>query len=322
MSAKIHILIAFVVGVAVGIIIGVVIVKPDSQPSDGLRAAFNEEFVTRSDGYRGLSVHYGFRFQSEPLPILMKDLDSKYQKLITGEVDVIESFATDASIRKYDMAVLEDDKRFFPPYEAAPLVRAETLTKHPKIEGILNELTGKIPNETMQRLNYEVDIEGHNVHDVAREFLESKGLIPPDAKPGDGSAGSITIGSKNFTESKILSEIMATLIEYSSDIKVFRKLSFGGTLMCFYALRVGELDLYPEYTGTGLVHILRQEIIHDPDQTYETVQEEFKSAYGLVWLQRCGLNNTYTLHMRSERAKELGIETISNLATYVNRQQR
>ena len=123
----------------------------------------------------------------------------------------------------------------------------------------------------MQHLNHEVEVKGRNVQEVARDFLETQGLIPPGATSGDGTAGSIIIGSKNFTEQEILGEIMAILIEYQTDIEVVRLLNHGGTMTCFGALTAGAIDLYPEYTGTGLVEILGRDAIRDPDETYETV---------------------------------------------------
>ena len=157
MSSKFLVLIGFVVGVTVGVGIGVAITTTGSSPSTELRAAFNDEFLSRKDGYPGLTATYGLEFQSAPLPIPMLDLGSKYPKLVSGEVDVIEGFTTDAAILEYSLAVLEDDKALFPPYKAAPLVRAATLRKYPDLEAILNQLAGHIPDGTMKLLNYEVE---------------------------------------------------------------------------------------------------------------------------------------------------------------------
>ena len=326
MSSTFRVLIGFAVGVAVGIGISAAITTNWSSPTTELRAAFNDEFLSREDGYPGLMAHYGLEFQSAPRPIPMLELESKYQQLVSGEVDVIEGFTTDASILELDLEanldVLEDDKALFPPYKAAPLVRAATLRKYPDLEAILNQLAGRISDETMQVLNHEVEVIGRNVHEAARGFLETQGLLPPDAVPGDGMAGSVIIGSKNFTEQEILGEIMAILIEHRTDIRVVRRLNLGGTIICYNALRAGDIDLYPEYTGTGLTQILGRGAIRDPDETYETVRRAFRQEYDLEWLDEFGLNNTYTLLMLSERARELGIQTISDLASHVSRDQQ
>jgi len=283
--------------------------------SGDIRAAFDAEFLTRPDGYQGICKHYGFEFPSEPLQM---DPGLMYRAVADGAVDVIDAFATDGRIPAYDLLVLKDDKGFFPPYYAAPLVRADTLQQHPTIETVLNQLGGKISDQTMQQLSFEVDEKGRKARDVARDFLESLDLIQAGAQSGDGSAGSITIGGKQFTEQEILGEIIAILIEADTDIAVRRKLNLGGTMICFNALKAGDLDLYPEYTGTGLMNILKRGIISDPDKAYETVQREFQEQFDLVWLEPFGFNNTYTLTMRKEHADELGISSISDLASYIN----
>jgi glycine betaine/choline ABC-type transport system substrate-binding protein len=88
-------------------------------------------------------------------------------------------------------------------------------------------------------------------------------------------------------------------------------------MICFQALQAGDLDLYAEYTGTGLVNILDREVISDSGESYQLVKRVFEQKYGLVWLSPLGFNNTYTLTMRREQAQELGIRTISDLAEHL-----
>lgn len=309
MSTRSRVLILLSVTFIVGVVL--VTTRHVGQPGS-LRVAFDAEFLTRPDGYEGLAQCYGFKFASEPMQM---DPGLMYRAVADGAVDVIDGFATDGRIPAYDLVVLKDDKEFFPPYHASPLVRAETLKKHPELEGILDRLAGRISDKTMQNLNYEVDEEGRRAYDVARDFLESQGLV--EAEAGDGSGGTITIGGKQFTEQEVLGEIMAILIECHSNIVVVRKLNLGGTMICFNALKAGHLDLYPEYTGTGLMNILKREIIPDPDRAYKAVRQAFENRFGLVWLKPFGFNNTYTLTMRRDQAEELGISTISDLAEYV-----
>jgi osmoprotectant transport system substrate-binding protein len=142
---------------------------------DRLVPGFDAEFLERPDGYQGLVRHYGFEFGSRPRQM---DPGLMYKALAEGAVDVIDGFATDGRIRAYDLLILTDDKHFFPPYYAAPLIRKETVTKYPEITALLNSLAGTINNETMQKLNYQVDKEERSPSDVAREFLASKGLLP------------------------------------------------------------------------------------------------------------------------------------------------
>ena len=104
--------------------------------------------------------------------------------------------------------------------------------------------------------------------------------------PSENETGtkSITIGSKHFTEQEILGEIMAVLIEETTDITVVRKFNLGGTMVCFNALRTGDIDLYAEYTGTGLVNILNKESIPGPDKVYEKVKEAQKEGHVLRYV--------------------------------------
>ena len=93
----------------------------------------------------------------------------------------------------------------------------------------------------------------------------------------------------------------------------------GGTVPCFNALRVGDLDCYAEYTGTGLVSILKDPMMTDPDEVYQHVKQAFREQYDLVWMKPFGFNNTYTLTMKRTEAERLGFKTISDLAAYVRR---
>ncbi len=181
----------------------------------------------------------------------------------------------------------------------------------------LERLAGRISDETMRRLNYETDGKGKKASDVARGFLVAEGLLADDAQPCGGPAGSITVGGKDFTEQEVLGEIMATLIERETKLEVVRKLNLGETMICFQALQAGDLDLYVDYTGTGLVNTLKREVISDPKESYHLVQRVFEQEYDLVWLSPLGLDNTYTLTMRRKQAQQLRISTISDLADHL-----
>jgi osmoprotectant transport system permease protein len=138
-----------------------------------LRAGFTSEFAERPDGYPGLRRAYGLSFAG------VRDLDASlmYESLAQGEVDVICAFATDGRIAAYDLQTLADDRGVFPPYYAAPVVRAEALRSHPRLPEVLGLLADLLDDETMRRLNYEVDGAGRSPRAVARVFLESKGLV-------------------------------------------------------------------------------------------------------------------------------------------------
>ncbi|WP_160721014.1 ABC transporter permease/substrate-binding protein [Bacillus sp. USDA818B3_A] len=128
----------------------------------------------------------------------------------------------------------------------------------------------------------------------------------------------IVIGSKNFSEQLILGNMLADVIENKTDIQVDRKLNLGGSQVAFSALKSGDIDVYVEYTGTGLVNILKQPPESDSDKVYDYVKKEFKQKYGIDLLQPLGFNNTYALAVRQDTAKQYGIETISDLSKVSN----
>lgn len=130
-------------------------------------------FTERDDGYPGLSKHYDFEFND----VIGMDPALMYQALVQGSVDVISAFATEGRISAFDLVILEDDKQFFPPYDAAPIVRMDLLEKHPEIEEILNLLANKIDDIKMAELNAAVDLDKREPEDVARDFLIELGLI-------------------------------------------------------------------------------------------------------------------------------------------------
>ncbi|MFB6468520.1 glycine betaine ABC transporter substrate-binding protein [Cytobacillus sp. Hz8] len=124
----------------------------------------------------------------------------------------------------------------------------------------------------------------------------------------------IVIGSKNFSEQLILGNMLADLIEDKTDLVVERKLNLGGTQVAFNALNNGDIDAYVEYTGTGLVDILKGPQQSDPDQVYQYVQKKFNEKYGIELLDPIGFNNTYAIAVRQDTAKKYNLNTISDLA--------
>jgi osmoprotectant transport system substrate-binding protein len=137
------------------------------------QAGFGYEFMERPDGFAGLARTYGLSFRETPRIL---DLGLLYRALLEKQVDFVAGNSTDGLLAARDLTMLEDDKHYFPPYEAVPVVRADALGRFPEMRGALLELAGKIDDEEMRRMNYEVDGEHRDVADVAREFLRGKGL--------------------------------------------------------------------------------------------------------------------------------------------------
>jgi osmoprotectant transport system permease protein len=132
------------------------------------RAAFGQDFMSRQDGYPGFARTYGLKFASPPSEM---DLSLTYRALAGGQVDLIAGNSTEGLIDKLGLYQLEDDKHYFPPYEAAPVVRKDLLQRFPDAGDAINSLAGKITNEQMRRLNYAVDGDHRQARDVVREFL-------------------------------------------------------------------------------------------------------------------------------------------------------
>lgn len=141
--------------------------------SGELRAGFGPEFMNRPDGYPGLAEAYGLDFAIPPREM---DRNLLYQALGYGSLDLAAGDSTDGRIAAFDLFQLEDDRRYFPPYQAVPLVREETLEKHPELRAALAQLAGKIDAPTMRKLNREVDEFKRRPEDVARDFLRRLGL--------------------------------------------------------------------------------------------------------------------------------------------------
>jgi osmoprotectant transport system substrate-binding protein len=137
------------------------------------RAGFGYEFMERPDGYAGLAKTYGLQFA---VPPRIMDLGLLYRALQQRQVDLVAGNSTDGLIGALGLVALADNKDYFPPYEAVPVVREQIEKLHPEVRTALDELGGKITEEEMRRMNYAVDGQHRDIADVAREFLKSKHL--------------------------------------------------------------------------------------------------------------------------------------------------
>jgi osmoprotectant transport system substrate-binding protein len=131
------------------------------------------EFEERPDGLKGLEAAYGLKFGGEPR---VMDLGLLYRALASKQVDMVAGNSTDGPIRALGFAVMADDKHYFPPYEAVPLVREDSVKLHPEIETAIRWLAGRVSAEEVQAMNDAVDAQHRDVGDVVREFRKSKGL--------------------------------------------------------------------------------------------------------------------------------------------------
>ncbi|QKG85463.1 ABC transporter permease/substrate-binding protein [Kroppenstedtia pulmonis] len=147
----------------------------DLKPHDDrLRAGFTFEFKDREDGYQGIRKKYGLHLSH----IKTMDAGLRAKALESGQVDLIDAYSTDGYMIRYKLVALKDDRKLFPPYQGAPLVRDEVLRKYPELAVALNKLGGKITEDEMRQMNHRVDDQDEDPEHVAREYLKKKGLIP------------------------------------------------------------------------------------------------------------------------------------------------
>jgi glycine betaine/choline ABC-type transport system substrate-binding protein len=142
--------------------------------AETLRVGLFGEFLEREDGLPGLLRTYGFRFAIPPREM---DLGLLYQALARGQVDLVVGSATDGLIAALDLVVLEDDRRYFPPYDAVPVANRESLAAHPGLASALAALAGRLDAATMRRLNHAVDGDHRAPSEVARAFLREAALV-------------------------------------------------------------------------------------------------------------------------------------------------
>jgi osmoprotectant transport system substrate-binding protein len=140
--------------------------------SSRLRLGVGYEFLERPDGFKGLAAKYGFKFAEAPR---VMDLGLLYRALQNNQVDIVAGSNTDGLIAALDLVVLEDDRHYFPPYDAVPIVRRETLERHPEVAAALQRLAGRITADEMRRMNYAVDGEKKDAAVVVKDFLERGG---------------------------------------------------------------------------------------------------------------------------------------------------
>lgn len=133
------------------------------------------------------------------------------------------------------------------------------------------------------------------------------------ASPGPTEAAGIRIGSKNFTEQLILGELYGQALE-ARGIRVERRLNMGGTLIAHQALISNEIDMYPEYTGTALVNVVKAEVMTDPQAVYQKVRQYYEQQFKVTWLNQAPMNNTYVLAVPPETAAKFNLKTLSDLA--------
>lgn len=274
------------------------------------------EFLERADGYPALVRHYDL----EAMPTVEMNASLMYDALKNGKVDAIVGYSTDGRIKAFDLKVLNDNKHYFPPYQCAPIMKRSFMLAHPEVVSAVNKLAGKIDTPTMTALNSKVDHDKQDEKTVAEDFLQKQGFKTAISRDGTPD---MLIGGKLQTEQFILAQMYRMLIENYTNLDVGLRLGLAGTQIVFRALDNNEIQMYPEYTGTGL-HVLldtnkstADSLGNDPQKVYRYVDRRMQQEFGIQWLQPLGFENTYALIMRRKQAEQLGIDSISDLVKYL-----
>lgn len=270
------------------------------------------EFSTRPDGLPGLEEAYGFEFPADAVTALDEDA-LVYNEVDSGSCTFGSIFATDGRVGALGLTVLEDDEGFFPPFNGAVNIRTEVLDAHPEIADLFASVSESLDDETMIDLNAQVDVDGDDPEDVAREWLDEH----PVDESIDLSGVSLTVGSKEFTEQLILGNIASLALE-DAGADVSDQLGLVGSTTVREALISGEIDLYWEYLGTAWVTYLGNETgIPDVQEQFEAVRDA-DAENGITWLEPAPFNNTYAIAMTEESSEELGITSISEIGDLIN----
>ena len=162
-----------------------------ARESRSITAGFTADFIGRADGLPGLTRVYRF----EPRAVRPLAPAVKYQALSSGGVDVVDGYSTDGLLARYDLVTLDDDRHFFPPYEAAALVSPRLALTRPDVLGVLGLLSGRLDEPFMRSLNRRVEVDGESVHDVATLALRALGLVASRRTPRGGASASDSHGT-------------------------------------------------------------------------------------------------------------------------------
>ncbi len=294
----------------------------DPQPAK-LRLGFTSEFMARPDGYKAWQKHYQLpAFSSREL-----DPGLLYDAVRLGSVDAVCGFSTDGRIVAYGLRELVDDRKFFPSYDAALLVRNAALERFPSLRPLLEKLGGAIDGDVMRALNMQVDVEKMTPAQAASAFLAewapAQGIAwdasLAEEKFRAGARSDIVIGTKNFTEQYILGQIVSQLVNGASGLRAGLKPGLGGTSICFHALERGDIDIYPEYSGTLLSSVLKpppekfRDLIRSRDVSDDFLRHELDRRHGLSWLAPFGFGNTYAILVREDDPRFAETFSVSDL---------
>jgi len=195
-----------------------------------IKLGFSHEFLNRPDGFAGLSAHYGFG----EMNVRGMEHGLVYMAIEQGEIDVTDAYETDGKLVRYNLTMLEDDLGFFPPYEASLVVRNGILSSFPGLKNKLQELSGSISTQKMRELNYEVEVQGKSMEEVARNFLVGGGWInPSELRVGSASSGLLVQQTWRHIQLTIIATLLAVIAGLPLGIYITRNEKMAGLILGF-----------------------------------------------------------------------------------------
>jgi osmoprotectant transport system permease protein len=234
-----------------------------------------------------------------------------FAAVTSGSIDINECYTTDPSIVVDNFVLLTDTKNAFPPYNPAPIIRDSTLQKSSDIATTLNALESKLNTAEQTGLIKQVSVDHQTVPSVAQAFLQSQGLL---SNPSTAGAGiKLTIGSKNDPDGQLLAEMYSLLLA-NQGFNVTTKLALGQTTVLDAAIKSGAVDIYPEFTGTGL-SLGKLPNTTDPMTAYNEVKSYYEQQFHITWLDAAfGLNDSYGYCTSKANASKFHLSSIGDLA--------
>ncbi len=257
--------------------------------------------------YQPVDAAYGLKWKSTTF--ISESLS--FAAVTSGSIDVNECYTTDPSIVVDNFVLLTDTKNAFPPYNPAPIIRDSTLAKSSDIATTLNGLESHLNTAEQTGLIEKVSVGHQTVPEVAQAFLQAQGLLSSPSKAGAGIK--ITIGSKNDPDGQLLAEMYSLLLA-NQGFNVTTKLALGQTPVLSSAIQSGQIDIYPEFTGTGL-SIGNLTNTTDPQTAYTEVKTYYEQKYHITWLDAAfNLNDSYGYCTSKANATKYHLQTIGDLA--------
>jgi osmoprotectant transport system permease protein len=257
--------------------------------------------------YQPVDQAYGLHWKSTTFISEQLSFDA----VTGGNIDINECYTTDPNIVVKNFVLLTDTKNAFPPYNPAPIARDSTLAKSSAIQTTLDGLETHLTTDKQTALIKQVSVDHMTVPDVAKAFLQSEGLLTSGSKPGAGI--NLTIGSKNDADGQLLAEMYSLLLA-NQGFNVTTKLMLGQTPVLDAAIKSGQVDIYPEFTGTGL-SLGSLPNTTDPQQAYTEVKNYYEQQFHITWLAAAfNLNDSYGYCTSKANATKYHLQSIGDLA--------